>query len=117
MDEINLGGPRLALSALDDLESRYDGPIPPPLRAAARAGSGVAAARIETAGETRFLAGLIARQLIAIRESRRAGRPVRMLTDDLDLYRRERRRLRDASGAAVAPRAGRVDPRGARRAE
>jgi len=82
------------LIALDRLERRYDGPIPPEARLSARLGSAAAARSARAAGEAHFFTTLARSQIEAIRRSRDAGRPDRALRDTLALYLAERRYFR-----------------------
>jgi hypothetical protein len=99
------------LDALSELERRYDGPIPPALRQAARHGSPAAALRWRSAAEIGFFAALARRQIASLRRHRLApldGARRR----DLDLYLRQWRAWRrlaaslagqDADGQREAP--------------
>ncbi len=82
------------LSALGQLERRYDGPIPPELRLTARLGSPAAAFAAGAAGEAHFFTTLALGQIEAIRRARAARRPERALHATLALYLAERRRFR-----------------------
>ncbi|HXQ51133.1 MAG TPA: hypothetical protein VN802_08580 [Stellaceae bacterium] len=85
------------LSALAELERRYDGPIPEPLRLVARLGSPSAARRLHAEAKAAFFAALAKGQIRAIRRRRGAGSLYPALFDDLALYRRERRHWRRAA--------------------
>ena len=77
-----------------ELERRYDGPIPPPLRLVARLGSVRALRRLEAEGQSAFFTAMARGQLRAIRLRRADGSFYPALLADLALYRRERRRWR-----------------------
>ncbi len=80
-----------ALRALAELERRYDGPIPAPLRNAARLGSADRVLTIEALGQADFFATLIRNQIEAIRRARTGGAAQPSLWSDLALYRSRRR--------------------------
>ena len=82
------------LAETAELERRYDGPVPPPLRLAARLGSARAARRLQAEGQAAFFTAMIRGQLRAIRLRRADGSFYPALLADLALYRRERRRWR-----------------------
>jgi hypothetical protein len=82
------------LPLLAELERRYDGPVPAPLRRVARLGSAGAARRLAAEGQAAFFAAMVRGQLRAIRLRRADGSFYPALLDDLALYRRERRRWR-----------------------
>lgn len=89
---------------LPHLERFYDGPIPEPLRRAAIAGSARLAEIAAATGEARFFAGLVRRQIEAIRRRRAAGGSDVLMLRDLALYRRERRRFRQMGRAGAVGR-------------
>lgn len=80
-----------------ELERRYDGPIPEPLRRAALFGSTRQALGLAARAEARFLAALIDRQIETMRD--RGAHPDDRLLADLALYRRERARFVALAGA------------------
>lgn len=83
-----------ALAALAELERRYDGPIPEPLRRAALLGSGREVQFRHAAAQAGFFAARARGQIQAIRLRRAAGSLLPGMVADLALYRRERRRWR-----------------------
>jgi hypothetical protein len=87
-----------ALQTLAELERRYDGPIPEPLRNAARLGSAEQVLTVEALGQADFFATLLRNQIQAIRRARAGGTARPNLWADLALYRR-RRRFRRAEAA------------------
>ena len=98
--------PRDTLARLAELERRYDGPIPEPLRLAAHLGSADAVAQLFAAGEAAFHRSLVARQIAIIRRRKADGSFYPALLDDLRLYREGWRqwhrsgcRLRQAAAA------------------
>ncbi len=95
------------LAALDRLERRYDGPIPPEARLMARFGSLASARAVQALGEAHFFTTLVRGQIEAIRRARTAGRPDRALCDTLVLYLAERRHFR---GIARNPSSKPCDP-------
>lgn len=82
------------LAALNALERRYDGTIPPSLRLAARLGSADAVRILHAEGQAAFFAAMVRGQLRAIRSRRADGSFYPSLLNDLALYRRQRRRWR-----------------------
>ncbi len=76
------------LDALAELERRYDGPIPEPLRRNFRV---FAESRllIDARGQADLFGALIRSQIEAIRRARRAGIVPGRLLADLKLYRRQ----------------------------
>jgi hypothetical protein len=82
------------LAALDELERRYDGPVPPDLCRAALLGSARAVRLLHAEAQAGFFAAMIRGQIGAIRSRRVDGSVYPALYDDLALYRRERRRWR-----------------------
>jgi hypothetical protein len=82
------------LAALAELERRYDGPIPEPLRRIARHGSGHVVRRLHAAGQAAFFTAMARGQIRAIRLRRRDGSFYPAMLEDLGLYRDERRRWR-----------------------
>lgn len=82
------------LPATAELERRYDGAVPPPLRLAARLGSARAVRRLQAEGQAAFFTAMARGQLRAIRLRRADGSFYPALLADLALYRRERRRWR-----------------------
>jgi hypothetical protein len=99
-----------ALAAFETLERRYDGPIPEPLRRAARFGSAQRRLLAEAEGQARFFAALVADQIESIRGARRLGTVPPRLFADLKLYRRQELWWRREAWrlAAVTPSAGDV---------
>lgn len=95
------------LDTLDELERRFDGPIPEAERSFARFGSVTAMRRLQTTAETAFFAALVRRQINAIRRRRATGSVVpSRLIEDLDRYRRQHRawrRLADDPPNGEAP--------------
>jgi hypothetical protein len=90
------------LVALADLQRRYDGPIPAPLRRAAQFGALARLRLAEAENQANLFTTLIFDQLGAIRQRRALGRVPEELVRDLTVYRRQRRwwcreaaRLRD----------------------
>jgi hypothetical protein len=99
------------LAALAELELRFNGPIPVPLRRAALLGSPTVAERLAAEGQIAFFTALVRGQLAIIRVRRTDGSFYPSLLDDLALYRRQRRfwrararRLADELARGGAPR-------------
>lgn len=90
------------LAALATLERRYDGPIPEPLRQAARLGGAAALRRLEAVGQAAFFKAMVLGQLRAIRRRRADGSFYPALVADLALYRREWRRWRRLAARAAS---------------
>jgi hypothetical protein len=90
------------LAALGELERRYNGPVPEPLRQAAQLGSAELARLRHAEAEAAFLKTLLRDQLRLIR-TRRAARSVHpSLLADFRLYRRRWRHWRRRAMAAQA---------------
>lgn len=83
-----------SIDPLTELERRYDGPIPEPLRLAARYGSAGIVRLLEAAGQAAFFRTMVRGQVATIRRRRLDGTFYPALLDDLALYRREWRRWR-----------------------
>jgi hypothetical protein len=83
-------GDGAALRRLAELERRFDGPIPEPLRRIAALGSAERVLLLEAEGQAMFFRALIRDQIEAIRRHRkgRGGVPESLLRD-LALYRRQ----------------------------
>ena len=81
-----------ALDTLVEFERSHDGPVPEPLRRAARLGA--FAPLLEASGQAAFFAVMARGQLAAIRCRRADGTAYPALLADLGLYRREWRRWR-----------------------
>ena len=97
------------LAALAELERRYDGPIPAPLRSLAGFGSIGRMRAAEADREADFFTGLVRGQLVALRHWRRHGVALPGLEHDLALYWRRRRWWRREAARrrdAVMPSAG-----------
>ena len=90
-----MGNTRSALRMLAELEWRYDGPIPEPLRRAAEFGGLERAQAVMAEGQAGFFTSLIHRQVVALRRTRADDAARRRLLADLALYRRRRRFWRD----------------------
>jgi hypothetical protein len=80
------------LAALSDLERRFDGPIPEPLRQATLLGHSLLPLRFLAEAQVCFFAALVRGQIATIRQRRRDGSFYGQLVADLAFYR-ERRRL------------------------
>jgi hypothetical protein len=80
------------LAALSDLERRFDGPIPEPLRQATLLGHSLLPLRLLAEAQVCFFASLVRGQVATIRQRRRDGSFYEQLVADLAFYR-ERRRL------------------------
>ena len=80
------------LAALSDLERRFDGPIPEPLRRTTLLGHSLASLRLLAEAQVCFFACLVRGQIATIRQRRRDGSFYQRLMADLAFYR-ERRRL------------------------
>lgn len=80
------------LAALSDLERRFDGPIPEPLRRATLLGHSLLPVRLLAEAQVSFFAALVHGQIATIRQRRRDGSFYEQLVSDLAFYR-ERRRL------------------------
>src|SRR6185437_773396 len=98
------------LAALGELERRYNGPVPEPLRQAAQLGSADLARLRHAEAEAAFLKTLLLDQLRLIRRRRAAGSIHPSLLADLRLYRRRwrhwRQRVMAAQAALSAQNAG-----------
>ncbi|HWG80502.1 MAG TPA: hypothetical protein VN681_12045 [Stellaceae bacterium] len=97
------------LAALGELERRYNGPVPVPLRQAAQLGSAELARLRHAEAEAAFLKTLLRGQVRLIRRRRDAGSFHPSLLADLRLYRRRwrhwRRRVLAAQAALSAQHA------------
>jgi hypothetical protein len=91
------------LAACAELERRYDGPVPPPLRLVARLGSAGAVRRLQAEGQAAFFTAMARGQLRAIRLRRADGSFYQAMLADLALYRRERRRWRRIARRLAGP--------------
>ena len=80
------------LAALSDLERRFDGPIPEPLRRAALLGHSLLPLRLLAEAQVCFFTALVRGQIATIRQRRRDGSFYEQLVADLAFYR-ERRRI------------------------
>jgi hypothetical protein len=80
--------------SLDELERRYDGPIPEPERLAWRHGSAERARWLAARAQMDFFRSRIDRQAEIIRARRWAGTATPDLAQDLMLYRRQWRQWR-----------------------
>jgi hypothetical protein len=88
-----------ALTLLAELENRFNGPIPEPMRAAAEAGGALRVALLQAIADRAYYAQLIADQRMTIyTQELREGAHLRRLLADLKHYKREHARL----DAAVA---------------
>jgi hypothetical protein len=79
------------LAALSDLERRFDGPIPEPLRQATLLGHSLLPLRLLAKAQVCFFATLVRGQIAAIRQRRRDGSFYEQLVADLAFYRGRRR--------------------------
>ena len=102
--------PAARLAALSDLERRFNGPIPEPLRRVARLGSAEMVDLLEAEGQSAFFGGLFKGQIAIIRQRRANGSFYPALLADLLFYRdhwrywRNRlRRLRNQPDFALIP--------------
>jgi hypothetical protein len=97
------------LAALAELERRYDGPIPAPLRSLAGFGSIERVSAAEAEREADFFTGLVRGQIVALRHWRRYGIALPGLEHDFALYWRRRRWWRREAArwrGTVMPSAG-----------
>jgi hypothetical protein len=104
-----MANPGEVLAALTELERRYDGPIPMPLRHAAEFGPAARRRLLEAEGQAAFFATLVRHQCQALRRWRLAGMTPPELTRDLALYRRQWRWWRREAArqcAILTPSAG-----------
>jgi len=76
------------LAALAELERRFNGPIPEPLRLAAQLGSAELCRLRQAEAQAAFLKALLRGQVRLIRRRRAEGSFHPLLLDDLRLYRR-----------------------------
>ena len=90
------------LAALGELERRYNGPVPEPLRQAAQLGSAELARLRHAEAEAAFLKTLLLDQIQLIRRRRAAGTFHPSLLADLRLYRRRWRHWHRRALAAQA---------------
>ena len=88
------------LAALGELERRYNGPVPEPLRQAAQLGSAELSRLRHAEAEAAFLKTLLHDQVQLIRRRRAAGSVQPSLLADLRLYRRRWRHWRRRALAA-----------------
>jgi hypothetical protein len=79
------------LAALSDLERRFDGPIPEPLRRATLLGHSLLPLRLLAEAQVCFFASLVRGQIATIRQRRGDGSFYNELTADLAFYRARRR--------------------------
>jgi hypothetical protein len=90
------------------LESRYDGPIPPQVRAVARLGSPAMVLLVRARAEAAFFRAMVRGQVRTIRRRRADGSFYPALIDDLRLYLRYVRAWQHLAvrmaGAAAGPR-------------
>jgi hypothetical protein len=98
--------PHNPLSAIAQLERRYNGPVPAASLLVAHMGSAEAVERLFAEGQAAFFKRMVIAQIRVIRQRRRDGSFYGALLCDLDLYRRgwrrwhrERRALRAAPPA------------------
>jgi len=96
------------LAALGELERRYNGPVPEPLRQAAQLGSAELSRLRHAEAEAAFLKTLLHDQVRLIRQRRAAGGFDASLLADLRLYRRRWRHWRRRVMAAQAALPGRT---------
>ncbi len=80
-----------SLAALSELERRFDGPIPEPLRRAALLGQSLLPLRLLAEAQVCFFAALVRGQIATIRQRRRDGSFYEHLLADLAFYRQRRR--------------------------
>jgi hypothetical protein len=78
------------LAALSDLERRFDGPIPEPLRRATLLGHSLLPLRLLAEAQVCFFASLVRGQIAMIRQRRRDGSFYQRLIADLAFYRERR---------------------------
>jgi hypothetical protein len=90
------------LAALSELERRYNGPVPEPLRQAAQLGSAELSRLRHAEAEAAFLKTHLRDQIQLIRRRRAAGSVHPSLLADLRLYRRRWRHWRRRAMAAQA---------------
>jgi hypothetical protein len=95
------------LGALGELERRFDGPIPEPLRQAAQLGSPELCRLRQAEAEAAFLKALLLDQLRLIRTRRMDGSFHPALLADLRLYRRRWRHWRRRAALRQAALAAR----------
>ena len=91
-----------ALSAIAELERRYNGPLPAASLLVARLGSAEAVELLFAEGQAAFYKRMVITQLGVIRQRRRDGSFYGALLADLDLYRRCWRRWHRESRALRA---------------
>lgn len=85
---------RAQLDALAELERRFNGPIPEPLRLAARLGSPERVEFLRAEGQAAFFRAMTLGQVAILRRRRADGSAYPALLEDLALYRRQWRRWR-----------------------
>jgi len=97
-----------SLAALAELERRFNGPIPEPLRRAAQLGSPERVALLQAEGQRAFFRSMLRGQVAIIRQRRLDGSFYSALLADLVLYRQGWRRwhaiacaLRESAVAAA----------------
>jgi hypothetical protein len=90
------------LAVLAELERRYNGPVPEPLRQAAQLGSAELSRLRHAEAEAAFLKTLLRDQIRLVRRRRAAGSFDPSLVDDLRLYRRRWRHWHRRALAAQA---------------
>jgi hypothetical protein len=88
-----------ALSAIAELERRYNGPVPAESLSIARMGSAEAVELLFAEGQAAFYKRMVIAQLAVIRQRRRDHSSYAALFTDLDLYRRCWRRWHRESRA------------------
>lgn len=77
----------LQTEGIEELELRFNGPVPEPLRMAARYGSAMRLALLEAEGQSAFFRAMVLGQIEIIRHRRRDGSFYPALLTDLALYR------------------------------
>jgi hypothetical protein len=85
-----IAGGAPCLAALSDLERRFEGPIPEPLRRAALLGSSLLPVRLLAEAQVCFFSSLVRGQIATIRQRRRDGSFYQRLMVDLAFYRERR---------------------------
>lgn len=84
---------------IEELELRFNGPVPEPLRRAARYGSAMRLAVLEAEGQSAFFRAMTFGQIEIIRRRRREGSFYPTLLTDLGLYRERWRYWRQTAQA------------------
>jgi hypothetical protein len=82
------------LDAIAELERRFDGPIPEPVRLLARLGSEAAVQLLQAEGQAAFFKAMVTGQIRAIRRRRAEGSEYPAMAGDLALYRTQLRHWR-----------------------